>query len=258
MVEFRNTDQVVSGDKLKSVSLEVVESSAAEAVELELVRRGKVRCRTFNGQKIIKFCMTGDHLPVNVTDMDLHILSIKETIADLETHTSSLAKRTARMKKEARNHLQQKHRELALSYLRRGRGAQQKLVSKAAMLANVEDILHQIQMAETNALVLEAYQKGRDVLKTINDDMLTAAEEVVDELHEVIQESEEVGAILGGNVENEELERELEALLSGPDSSTKADDLAEQLSKLELVSPPDADPTQIMAQKKIPAVTPLH
>jgi hypothetical protein len=33
--------------------------------------------------------------------------------------------------------------------------------------------------------VLEAYQIGREVLKTINDDMLTAAEEVVDELHEV-------------------------------------------------------------------------
>jgi hypothetical protein len=109
--------------------------------------------------------------------------------------------------------------------------------------------------------VLEAYQIGREVLKTINDDMLTAAEEVVDELHEVIQESEEVGAILGGSVENEELEKELEALLSGPDSSTQADDLAEQLSKLELVSPPDADPvktTHIMAQKKTPAVTPLH
>jgi hypothetical protein len=80
----------------------------------------------------------------------------------------------------------------------------------------------------------------------------------------VIQESEEVGAILGGSVENEELEKELEALLSGPDSSTQADDLAEQLSKLELVSPPDADPvspvktTHIMAQKKTPAVTPLH
>jgi hypothetical protein len=165
------------------------------------------------------------------------------------------------MKKEARNHLQQKQRELALSYLQRGHGAQQKLVSKAAMLANVEGILHQIQMAETNALVLEAYQIGREVLKTINDDMLTAAEEVVDELHEVIQESEEVGAILGGSVENEELEKELEALLSGPDSSTQADDLAEQLSKLELVSPPDADPvktTHIMAQKKTPAVTPLH
>jgi hypothetical protein len=52
VVEFRNTDQVVSGDKFKSVSLEVVESSAVEAVELELVRQGKVRCRTFNGQKV--------------------------------------------------------------------------------------------------------------------------------------------------------------------------------------------------------------
>jgi hypothetical protein len=61
------------------------------------------------------------------------------------------------MKKEARNHLQQKQRELALSYLQRGHGAQQKLVSKAAMLANVEGILHQIQMAETNALVRELH-----------------------------------------------------------------------------------------------------
>jgi hypothetical protein len=79
VVEFRNTDQVVSGDKFKSVSLEVVESSAVEAVELELVRQGKVRCRTFNGQKIIKFCMSGDHLPVNVTDMDLHIVRCQST-----------------------------------------------------------------------------------------------------------------------------------------------------------------------------------
>ena len=91
--------------------------------------------------------MTGDRLPVAISDMDLHIfryrsllyaqfidqktniLSLKETIAVLQTHTSSLAKRVARcsrgilydkqcccfqnrMKKEARNHLQEKQREM--------------------------------------------------------------------------------------------------------------------------------------------------
>ena len=54
----------------------------------------------------------------------------------------------------------------ALSYLRRGRGAQQKLVSKAAMLANVEDILHQIQMAETNALVRKLLYYSSYVMPT--------------------------------------------------------------------------------------------
>ena len=68
------------------------------------------------------------------------------------------------------------------------------------MLANLQDILHQIQMAETNCLVtrlmvyvylniirqvLEVYRKGADVLKGVNDGMLMAAEETVDELHEV-------------------------------------------------------------------------
>ena len=51
-VEYRNTDQVVTGEKLKYVSLEVVDASAVEAVELELVRQGKVKCTMSGGQKV--------------------------------------------------------------------------------------------------------------------------------------------------------------------------------------------------------------
>ena len=34
---------------------------------------------TTSGPQIIKFCMSGDHLPVNVTDMDLHIVRCQST-----------------------------------------------------------------------------------------------------------------------------------------------------------------------------------
>ena len=51
-VEFRNTDQVVTGEAFQSVSLEVVEGSAVVALELELVRQGRVRCRTHDGRKV--------------------------------------------------------------------------------------------------------------------------------------------------------------------------------------------------------------
>ena len=77
-----------------------------------------------------------------------------------------------------------------------------------------------------------------------------------------MQESEEIGAVLGGTVENEELERELEALLSGADSGTEANEdhmLAEQLSKLELISPPDKHPMKPMKNVvKKPIAAALH
>ena len=71
----------------------------------------------------------------------------------------------------------------------------------------------------------------------------------------MVQESEEVGEVLGGSEESEELEKELEALLcESAEGSTRPDELAEQLSKLELLSPPTTHPVQ--AQR--PAATPLH
>ena len=51
-VEFRHTDQVVSEEKLNSVILEVVEGSAVEALELVLVRQGKLESRERNDQKV--------------------------------------------------------------------------------------------------------------------------------------------------------------------------------------------------------------
>lgn len=73
-----------------------------------------------------------------------------------------------------------------------------------------------------------------------------------------MQESEEIGAVLGGTVENEELERELEALLSGTEAN-EDHMLAEQLSKLELISPPDKHPMRPMKNVvKKPMATALH
>ena len=46
---------------------------------------------TTSGPQIIKFCMTGDHLPVNVTDMDLHILRCQFTHIPLHTSFTLIA-----------------------------------------------------------------------------------------------------------------------------------------------------------------------
>jgi hypothetical protein len=114
-------------------------------------------------------------------------------------------------------------------------------------------------MAETNVLALEAYRSGTEALKAMNKS-LTGVADVVDELHEAMQMCEEVEATLGENVgreglEAEELERELQALLSSPDGSLaparEEGLLAEQLSRLELISVPTTHPSESTGQEAL-------
>ena len=45
-VEFRSTDQVVTQAQLRAAAVVLVEASSVPAVEAELVRQGKLCCRT--------------------------------------------------------------------------------------------------------------------------------------------------------------------------------------------------------------------
>lgn len=48
-VEFRSTDTLVTGEQFRAVCVEVVDASSVPAVENELIRWGKIKCRTYGG-----------------------------------------------------------------------------------------------------------------------------------------------------------------------------------------------------------------
>ena len=72
---------------------------------------------------------------------------------------------------------------------------------------------------------------------------------------QAVQVGDAVGDVLGEDVmrdsmEEEELEEELQALLSTVESSHEPTSLAEQLSKLQLITPPDTAPADTNSSKK--------
>lgn len=181
----------------------------------------------------------------------------------------------------------------ALSCVRRSREVRQLLATKTAMLENLQHILHQIQMAETNAMVrvtqcataqhdcvfqvLDAYCKGTKALKAMqrsSGQSVANAEKIMEALYEVyytcntatshvslyykqaVQVADTVGDVLGEDVmrdsmEEEELEGELQGLLSTMESSHEEPaSLAEQLSKLQLITPPDTAPANANSSEK--------
>lgn len=253
-IEFKSTDQLVTAAQLRAVSARLVEASSVVAVENELLRQGKLSRRTAsNGLQVVKFIAAGESGPVFVSEIDHGILSLKECITTLQKHLVSLQNRVQMLKGKAQDHLRLKQREPALCCVRRSREVRQLLATKAAMLENLQHILHQIQMAETNVMVMDAYHKGTEALKAMQRSSglsVASAEKIMEELYEAVQVSDAVGSVLGegvmgdNNMEDEELEGELQALMSTVESSHEGEpaSLAEQLSQLHLIRPPDTAP----------------
>lgn len=266
-IEFRSTDQLVTRAQLKAVAMELVETSSVLAVENELVSQGMLSFRTSSlGLQVVKFAAAGENGPVCVSDVDEGILSLKENVTTLQTHVSYLEDRVRRLKRKARGYLQLKQQQLAVSCVRRGREVQQLLSSKTTMLNNLQHILHQIQMAESDVMVLDAYRKGTEVLKAIHRSGLSVAEaeKAVEELCEAVQVSDDVGVVLGEGVVQEcvvgeddhELERELQDILlsissEGSHEEAPVDNLAGQLSQLQLIAPSGRDPETTYQQKSV-------
>ena len=72
-----------------TVCMELLEESSVAVVEKELVRQGKIGCKTSKGLKVcnngclksslsacqvVKFAMSGDSLPVSVSEVDEGVL----------------------------------------------------------------------------------------------------------------------------------------------------------------------------------------
>ncbi|PFX21120.1 Charged multivesicular body protein 7 [Stylophora pistillata] len=154
--------------------------------------------------EVIKFARKGEVKVTAVSDNDINIVRCR-------LQAASFAKEGSRTK--------------ALKLLRRKELRQRTLDKAIADLNSFEEILHRIQNAHTDRMVIEALRAGTAALKGGHSEMtIDKVEDVIDDLNEGINESQDINsAILEGNVrlseasgigpdEMEELERELESL----------------------------------------------
>merc|ERR1719282_1177999 len=108
---------------------------------------------------------------------------------------------------------------------------------------NIETLVEELRNVDSNKSVIQSYKTGVGELKSKLSDLNTDnVEEIMDDLREVIQESDEIGDALGAKVLNDsldedELEEELQKLSEDGDSRDMTDkdsELLQALDKLDL------------------------
>lgn len=160
-----------------------------------------------------------------VSDNDINIVRLRKMVASLTLQVNKLSNEVESCRLQAASFAKEGSRTKALKLLRRKELRQRTLDKAIADLNSFEEILHRIQNAHTDRMVIEALRAGTAALKGAHSEMtIDKVEDVIDDLNEGINESQDINsAILEGNVrlseasgigpdEMEELERELESL----------------------------------------------
>ena len=131
----------------------------------------------------------------------------------------------------------------AKTTLKRQKMVEAKLQQKLDQQINIETLLEEIVSVDSNKSVIQSYKTGVEELKSKLSDLDTDnVEEIMDDLREVIQESDDIGDALGAKVLNDsldedELEKELQKLSEDGDSRDMTDtdsELLQALDKLDL------------------------
>lgn len=235
-VQCETMDHVIPWNVMK-MRCKKFDDETLEVLLAYLQQHGKaVVYVTPEGEKVIKFARKGEEKVTAVSDNDVDIVRLRKTVASLTLQVNKLSDEVESCRLQAAGFAKEGSRTKALKLLRRKELRKRTLDKAIADLQSFEEILHRIQNAHTDRLVIEALKAGTAALKGAHSGMtIEKVEDVIDDLNEGINESQDINsAILEGNVrrlseasgigpdEMEELERELESLDIGEKDSGSA------------------------------------
>ncbi|CRG85240.1 Charged multivesicular body protein 6 [Talaromyces islandicus] len=152
-----------------------------------------------------------------ISGQDRAILDLKIQRDKLHQYQKRIAVLTDRETAVAKECLARNDRNRALLALRRKKYQESLLAKTDAQLAQLEQLVSQVEFALVQKDILYGLQQGTQVLQAINKEMggLAAVEKLMGESEEARAYQEEVSQMLAGQMSNEdedEVEDELEAL----------------------------------------------
>jgi len=227
-VECDTTDHIIPWNVLKT-RFKKFDEETLEIVMASLQRQGKaVLFVTAEGEKVVKFARKGEAKVTVVSDNDVDILRLRKTVASLTLQVNKLSNDVESCRLQAASFAKEGSRSKALKLLRKKELRQRTLDKAISNLHSFEEILHKIQNAHTDKMVIEALKSGTAALKGAHSEItIDLVEDVMDELNETLNTSQDIDSALTegnlrvaetagiGSAELEELERELESLAIG-------------------------------------------
>ncbi|XP_015777484.1 PREDICTED: charged multivesicular body protein 7-like isoform X1 [Acropora digitifera] len=225
-VQCETTDYVIPWNVLKARFKEFDEETLSVLVA-SLQRQGKAALfTTTEDEKIVKFAKKMELKVAPVSENDVDIVRLRKTVAKLTIQVTKLSNEVESCRLQAARFVREGSRSQALKLLKKKETRQRTLDKVSASLASLEEIIHRIQHANTNKMVIDALKTGTATLKGLHAEMdIDSVEDTMDELNETLGVSRDIDAAISqGNQfavessgirddELDELEKELESLM---------------------------------------------
>lgn len=193
---------------------------------LQLQRDKQVMVSLHEGEKIVKFCLSGQDRVSAVSDVDIGIYQLQRSEKLLGERVEKLGLEADKCKEEARILLREGKKSQALRCLRGRKRVEKRADNLFAKLESIREILDRIAQSQSDKMVMQAYQAGVAALRlSLKDVTVERAESLVDQIQELCDTQDEVNQTISSGVtiadeDMDELEEELKSLLndSKPDS----------------------------------------
>ncbi|KAJ3365863.1 hypothetical protein HDU91_002070 [Kappamyces sp. JEL0680] len=189
--------------------------------------------------------------PITITSVDCGRVMLSTTRDTLESQINEVTQSIASLRQDARHCIQTKNRHKAMFCLRKVKILDDLLEKRLGSLETIERILLKIEAAESESQILAAYEVGTTSLKTMLQQLdVDSVHATMDNLVDVLADHNEIEVAIGEGQEQilsaaapeamqlteEELEKELEALLVQESQPGRVDELTQQLDGLPLPS----------------------
>ena len=240
LTEIQNRDPWMQTQNVCYQKLSGVESEEM----LEYLRlKNWVHCADIDSVKLIKYSADSSETEA-FSDNDRCLIKLKLTQEALDEDIHKQEEEVKNLKMKVKELLKSGTRISAKNTLKRQKIVEEKLQKKINQQFHIETLLDELLNVDSNKSVIQSYKIGVEELKSKLSDLNTDnIEDIMDDLHEVIKKSDEVGDVLGAPVLDDslgedELEEELRKLSeAGDNNDDEAEDdkdLLEALDKLDL------------------------
>lgn len=194
--------------------------SAFNLVLLQLQRDKKICVLRRHGEKLVKFVQSGKTQVTPIGESDLGTYELHKSQKLLSERVQKACEESDRLKEEAINFKRAGSKQQALQCMRRRKLTERRVSELQNKLHTVQSILERISMAETDRMVISAYQMGVTALRTtLKDVSLEKTESLVDQIQEFCDLQDDINQSLAGavpgdiDVDADDLERELNEIL---------------------------------------------
>lgn len=214
-------------------------SSTDTSILLRYLHRDR-RVLVFDGQ-IVKF-VAPEHLtpngyatitPPSITETDTGIISVRETLNQLNQQIISIETRIQQQTDQAKQYLTNSRKELASSCLRIRKSLNELLTRRLATLNTLQSVYMKIEQASSDVEIMTAYEKSSSTLKSLLSNpklQIQNIERTVEDLQSLVADENEVNEVInnGGmshQIDEDEIQIELQNLVKAETKEIKGSEV---------------------------------